>query len=521
MADPDSIPIRLRAAPGLPRRLRAADGVELAVPPGLGRKGLTELLNTLLASSDEAAAAPGSPRPPPTAARRHDFDITVLTTGELLRTTLLKFLRRRQLGTEKTVDLRYGLPSPPPVAEGAVATAGDGVTGAHGAPITGVAWLPAPSADDAATRGAFVTAGADETVRLWSAAAAAPPAGAAVGDAAAAAGAPPVLRGVFRSDDVATAATPFACVATAPAGEAGGPPVVAAGGTNGDVWVVATAAARLDDPPTDSDGEGGDDGGGGAAAAAAGAGTGAGAGAGAGGGGRGRKRRAAAAAGAPALGGRRLDGGPRQLPISAVAFGGADELAAAAWDGTVRLWAVDAGVVRVTLPAGGKALTALAPAPPPPASSSSSTAAAPPITVMAVTGVDGAVRLLDARVGGGAAVVVGASPPRRGHAGIASAVAWTGAAAVVTGGHDGGVAAWDTRSLAAPTTRLADAAGVGEKVLALAVGGGGGGGGEGKRGGGGGGAPPLRGRLGRAGVELPPWGGGGGGGGEEDGPALL
>lgn len=125
MADPDSIPIRLRAAPALPRRLRAADGVELAVPPALGRKGLTELLHTLLASSDDAAAADGGGAPPPAKPRRPDFDFTVVTTGELLRTTLLKFLRRRGLGTEAVVELRYGLPAPPPVAEGALAPAGE------------------------------------------------------------------------------------------------------------------------------------------------------------------------------------------------------------------------------------------------------------------------------------------------------------------------------------------------------------------------------------------------------------
>ncbi|OSX80465.1 hypothetical protein BU14_0052s0078 [Porphyra umbilicalis] len=320
-----------------------------------------------------------------------------------------------------------GGPSPPPLPPPPVT----GEAGAHGAPIAGVAWLP-----DLTGGGAFATAGSDETVRLWSAAAAAAAAPADGGGAP-----PPALRGVFRSDEVATAATPFASVAAA-AGDAGAPPLVAAGGTNGDVWVVDARAARLDEAAPDGDGGAADAG----AAAAP---------------GRGRKRPPSTV---PALGGRRLDGGPRHLPVAAVAFGGADELAGASWDGLVRLWAVDAGVVRVTLPAGGKALTGMALAPPSAAGDGGGgggdASPPPPVSVLAVTAIDGAVRLLDARVAAGA-VVVGASPPRRGHAGIASAVVWTSAVGLATGGHDGAVAVWDVRSLAAPTDRLADAGGGG------------------------------------------------------------
>lgn len=405
--------IRLKAAVHDPS-LRAAHGVELSVPQTLGRKGLRNLLHHLL----------NDPESQP--------EFHFLVASEPLRTTLDKFLLRRKLSTEATLELTYYLPLPAPEIDNPNSASQEWLSAvdviksthlvdplvlaasysgcpsvfagedeivaedamrdfAHEAAIKDIAWLPSHSH--------FVSASNDQSVRLWS-------------FNLAEKSARPVA--VFRSDE---AGQPFAFDSVAVSSQSSSKPVAAAmGGADGSVWVIPDLLAQGEDatdpkPPSGAK----------------------------------RKSRDESVLSASRIGVTATD-----LSVSSVQWHGEDVITAG-WDALVRRWDVNACATTVSIPCGGKPVTSVS------ASDSS----------MLVSAVDGAVRLVDARDGKG---VVAACGRRGAHRGIVADACWlTTAQSAVSAGFDGSLRFWDMRSMLSPIHTVENVHGTGGRCLSVSV----------------------------------------------------
>jgi WD40 repeat protein len=412
---PASIPVRLVASVSVPH-LRAADAAELTVPAVMGRKALRDLLHHLL----HLAEKPVEERP--------DFHFLVSqgnTAGQPLRTTLAKFIAKRNFSTEAATVLTYYLPIPDPTRPDPVSPSVEWLSsidvrviaggkslllagsysgipsistpsavlvseaklrdGAHAAPIKAVAWIgeQCPSA--------FVSAGLDEVAKLWTHDAASNSAS---------------VCAVFRSDDVAHPTSFEAAAATTVSDKT----LVALGATDGSVWVLDDIAERLSAdgaPEAMEEAETAEN--------------------------DNAKRKHVDV---PSISSQLIGTTSKNAAVTRVRWqdGSSGALVSAGYDGMVRMWDVDAGIVKLSIPAGGKALTGLA------LSGINGTAV--------VAAVDGAVRLVDSRDGKG---VVASSTRGKAHDGMATDVAWMmDGASFVSGGLDGSVRVWDLRGLEAP-----------------------------------------------------------------------
>lgn len=408
-----SVHIRLKAAVH-DSSLRAAHGVELSVPQTLGRKGLRNLLHHLLNEPES----------------RPEFHF--LAASEPLRSTLDKFLLRRNLSTEATLELTYYLPLPAPESDSphvasqewlsavdvikdthlvdplvlaasysgcpSVFAGDDDIIAedamrdfAHRSAIKDVAWLPSHSH--------FVSASNDQSIRLWS-------------FNLAEKSARPVA--VFRSDE---AGPPFAFDSVAVSSQTSSKPVAAAmGGADGSVWVIPGLLAQGEDAtdPTLSSGVK-------------------------------RKSRDERMLSASRIGVTATD-----LSVSSIQWHGEDVITAG-WDGLVHRWDVGACATTVSIPCGGKSVTSVS------VSDSS----------MLVSAVDGAVRLVDARDGKG---VVAACGRRGSHRGIVADACWlTSTQSAVSAGLDGSLRFWDMRSMLLPTHIVENVHGPGGRCLSVSV----------------------------------------------------
>jgi WD40 repeat protein len=419
-AETQSVPVRLVC--GIPLDgFHAADGAELTVPASMGRKALRNIVHHLLGFTDEGDAS----------AARPDLHFLVGKT-EPLRTTLELYLERRGLSSETTLELTYYIPMPPPERpdpssisnewlssidvmrghdggaflalvgsySGAPSIVGasdcvvpecDLADGAHRAPIKAVAWLP--------TANAFVTAGHDAVAKIWSYSPEEKSAS---------------VCALFRSDDV----TQEVLFETAAATLRADKQLVALGASDGSVWLLDDLADTL----------------------------------------------AAASAVAPAeasakrkktdvqeIGAQHIGSTSKDLTVTRVGWRN-EELATAGLDGMLRFWDVDSSAVKVSVPGGGKALTAMCIS-----------------DASCVVGcADGAVRLLDGRDGKG---VVAVSLKGKGHAGIVSDVTWLSTdATMASGGLDGAVRVWDMRAFGAPVHIVNHVHGENARSLALCSG---------------------------------------------------
>lgn len=222
----------------------AADGVQLSVPGHCGRKALRTVLQQLLSltKDDEGEVGKGLP----------DFHFLATlseTNGRnrvQLRTTLSKFVLRHSLSRETALELIYYLPVPNPsrspnetpphpswlatVDSLSLSASGTLLTGAfcgtvalrdasggyavkhsvehaHSAPVKAARWV---------SNTHFLTAGQDETVRLWS----------TEEDE------PPICTGILRSEDVGACCS-FESLAVSKDSSVG-----AVGAFDGSVWLL-------------------------------------------------------------------------------------------------------------------------------------------------------------------------------------------------------------------------------------------------------------------------------------------
>lgn len=408
-----SVHIRLKAAVQDPS-LRAAHGVELSVPQTLGRKGLRKLVLHLLNEPDS----------------RPEFHF--LAAGEPLRTTLDKFLVRRSLSAEATLELTYYLPLPAPesrnpnaaseewlsdvdvvksanlpdplVLAGSYSGSPSVFTGeeeiisedaiqdfAHAAAIKGIAWLPSHSH--------YVSVSNDQTVRLWS-------------FNLAERATTPIAT--FRSDE---AGAPLAFDSIAVSSQVSGKPCAAAmGGADGSVWVIPDLLAQGEHSTEQQPSSGAK-----------------------------RKCRDENVLSASRIGLTSAD-----LSVSSVQWDGED-VVTAGWDSLVRRWDVDACTTKISIPCGGKPVTSVSVSD----------------TSMLVSAVDGAVRLVDARDGKG---VVAACGRKSAHHGVVADACWlTPAQSAVSAGLDGSLRFWDMRSMLTPAQVVENAHGPGGRCLAVAA----------------------------------------------------
>jgi NLE (NUC135) domain/WD domain, G-beta repeat len=413
----DDVPIRLVAGVA-DAALRGADGAELTVPSRMGRKALRDLVQHLLGLADD----PTAPRP--------DFHF-LAPGGVALRTTLAKFIARRGLSTEAALVLTYYLALPEPERPEAVCLSNDWLAdvaiyegwGGGAVPLLLVgsySGCPAVS-----TPGGVLVA--EEAVR--GAAHRAPVKGVAWladgqgfvtashdetvqlwayrhGVEAAACGAE--VCGVFRAAEVASGV----CFESVAATSRGGKDLVALGASNGSLWMLEEVEAARSARDA-----GGTDG----------------------------KRKGVEVA---EISARQLGVCSADLSVASLRWRG-DELVSAGLDGMVRVWDPDSAVVKLSIPGGGKSLTGLT-------HSEQS---------FLVSAADGVVRLLDAREGKG---VVGSSSRGKGHAGMATDVAWiVQDASFASGGLDGSVRAWDMRAFDAPVHVVEGVHGKGARSLSL------------------------------------------------------
>lgn len=412
-----SVLIRLKAA--TPPHLRAAHGVELSIPQTAGRNALRKLLQHLLPSTD--ADIP---------------DFHFLAAGEPLRTTLDKFLTRRNLSSEATLEITYYLPLPSPTLQGSTKASSEWLSSlsthptstdpfilvgsfsgapavlhgadtivsedsllsvAHDAPIKAVTWLPD------GTR--FVSAAQDQTARVWT-------------FDMQNRRAEPVA--VFRTDDGGDAAGVTAAAASA----MGERQAVALGGEDGTIWIIPhipVSDVNVQDEKREGD----------VLDQVA----------------QARKRKTPHVDRLLAL---RVGCSSTALPVSRVRWRGSG-VVSAGWDAVVREWDVERCELCTTMPSGGKPLTDVAVGQ----------------GCHVTSAVDGGVRVVDARDGQG---VVAACGRRATHNGVVAAVEWLEMErSVVSAGFDGSVRLWDLRAMLAPARAVANVHG-GGKALALATG---------------------------------------------------
>lgn len=416
--DGPNVVVRFLAGVEAPE-LRSAHGAELSVPTRLGRKALRDLVAHLLGRADD----PAKP------------DLHFLAADGPLRTTLAKFIARHALSTETTLDLTYYLPIPAPKSQAplqtspgwlssvdgrrvtrdgsdavfaltgsfaglpAIAVGDDHVVTeeslehhAHAAPIKAVAWVPFRSSNDAVH--SFLSASQDETVRLWSFC----PADAEVR-----------VEATFRSDDLGPPVS-FESIATS---VVSGKYVAALGAFDGSVWVmpdlpepVAAAEERSE---------------------------------------RNGKRKHDEDA---LLAAQRIGDTVQDLCVSSVKWDGADILSAG-WDGLARKWDVQACTTKTTIPCGGKAITSISVSD----------------QLLFVSAVDGAVRLVDARDGKG---VVAACNKAKAHSGIVSDGTWiVPGRSAASAGVDGSVRVWDARAMTVPAHIIENVHGANGKCISI------------------------------------------------------
>lgn len=390
-------------AGAVPVELRGAHNVTLSVPTSLGRKGLRNLLHHLL--------SPPEPLP--------DFHFLLLE--QPLRTTLDKFLSRRNLSSEQTLSLTYYLPLPSPRLNPPLPLGPEWLASVHLSDTltlsAGYSCIPIllhnstplltpeallPYRHDASIKSAvlfpdhsrFITASQDRSARLWSL---------NVSEKEL----HPIAE--LRTDDIGSPAA-FESVAVSSKNSSCH---VALGAADGSVW-LAPDVSKYEDRSSEQVGEK-------------------------------RKDVSLQTMHATKLGLTSTD-----LCVSDVAWQGS-ELWSCGWDAMVRKWDVEKGASTVAIPAGGKAVTGMAVGK----------------RLIVVSSVDGAVRVLDARDGKG---VMDACGRRTAHRGIVMDVDWLDEGlSAVSGGVDGTVRLWDLRAMLAPAHVVEDVQGKGGKVLAVSA----------------------------------------------------
>lgn len=355
-------------------KYRAAHNATLSVPSTVGRKALSNILHALLSLETKQL-------------------FHFLIDEEPLRSTLDKFLTRRNRSSEQTLQLIYYLPPPPPAPSPpaqlsehwlcAINAASDQlilsggysaspvvkvgedilsdelVAHAHKAGIKAVSWLPSQEA--------FLTASLDRTVRLWD-------------FSRSPLSASPVAQ--FSSDETDNPSS-FTCLAVRN-------DTAALGSENGTIWYIPSLKFQV---PTST------------------------------------KKRPRL----ESLSVSRLAQTPSPLPITSVKWDG-ENLVSAGWDPLARYWDLEKCVSTLSIPCGGKPVT--------------------DIDVgdrLLVSAVDGGVRMVDSRDGKG---VVGACGKRYAHDGIVAGVRWLGKHAAVSAGFDGSLRFWDVRAFVAPTNTV-------------------------------------------------------------------
>lgn len=389
--------------------LRPAHGVQLSVPQTLGRKGLRNLVLHLL---DDPESRP---------------DLHFLAADEPLRTTLANFLTRRKLSAEATLDLTYYLPLPSPRPDQPLQASEDWLSAIDAASVAGEAQplvlVASYSGRPSVFRGEETVISEDQVTADAHATAIKGVAWLPGCENFVSASSDQTVKlwslrdgaahGVaqFRSEEAGPPVA-FESVAT----QAGVSPAVAMGGADGSVWVIADALAQLEGRPV----------------AAAGG-----------------KRKAPDGV---ALTASKLGLTSTDLSVSSVQWSGKD-VVTSGWDGLVRVWDVDGCATKVTIPSGGKPVTSVSVAD----------------TVMLVSAVDGAIRLVDAREGKG---VVAACGRKGAHWGVVTDACWMAEGkSAVSGGVDGSVRLWDVRALMTPA-HIMERVHAGVKSLAVAAAGG-------------------------------------------------
>lgn len=387
--DIQNLYIRLKAA--TPPHLRAAHNVELSIPQTAGRNALSKLIYHLL-------ALPESSQP----------EFHFLAEGEPLRTTFDKFLQRRNISYEKTIEVTYYIPLPEPASDSPInasqewlssvhvyAPSQDGhddtpivlvgsysgtpsihrdtnaiveesacTPSKHKAPIKSVAWLRDGRH--------FLTVSQDETARLWKM---------TEEDHTAAAIA------VFRTEDVGDAVSLTSVAIAMHETER-----AAIGAEDGSVWMLPNLACAPVGMPNNG------------------------------------KRRETDTGVLSAV---RIGAGTTGMPIGRVHWRG-EGLVSAGWDSLVRVWDVESCTASLTIPCGGKAVMDLDVAE----------------NIFMAAGVDGGVRIVDGRDGKG---VVAACGLKGAHAGIVTGLRWLDSGRNgVSVGLDGCAKFWDVRAMLSP-----------------------------------------------------------------------
>lgn len=427
-----NVPVRLTAG-AVPDALRGADGTELTVPATMGRKALRNVVQHLcgLADSDPV--------------KLPDVCFIVEDFGPL-RTTLEKFLTRRNLTAERTVRLTYYVPLPEPETGSSVSVSkewlaalavGDwsgepeAVIGSfsgcplvsrehecvldeahtkadgHGGAIKAVAWLP--------TGNEFVSAGHDETAKVWRY-------DRAAGEA--------VAIAAFRPGQIGEGVA----FESAAAANVGGKDLIALGGADGSLWVVdewrdseVPAAADRTEHSGDDDALNKNE----AESTEQNAPP------------HKRKRPGPADVGA-----RHVGTATRDLPIAKCCWSG-NELITAGFDGMLRYWNVESCTTTVSVPCGGKAVTG----------------AAVSDAVCYVSCADGRIRGVESRGRGG---VVSVSERGKGHNGVVSDISWIrSGVSFASCGVDGTVRTWDVRSPSIPAHTVEALHGKGHRSLRI------------------------------------------------------
>lgn len=403
---PATVHVRLQCGASAPS-LSAAHGVQLSVPTTLGRKGLRKLVLHLLNLSE-----PDAP------------DLHFLAYEEPLRTTIGNFLTRRSLSTEATLPLTYYLPLPAPREHHSQQASREWLAAVDAALPPGesspLVVVGSYSGCPAVFRGDEAVVAERDVTEVAHAAAVKgvawlPQCAGFVSVSSdqtvrlwALEGGEAQPTGAFRSEE---AGPPVAFEAVAV--RAGDRPALAVGGADGSVWVVADVMRQVD---------------GGVQAAVGGK----------------RKAMDGAVLSASKLGITAAD-----LAVSSVRWD-AEDVVTAGWDGLVRRWDVDACSTKVAIPSGGKPVTSVSVGE----------------SVMLVSAVDGAVRLVDAREGKG---VVAACGRKGAHRGVAMDACWIAAGkSAASAGADGTVRLWDVRALMTPVHVVEGAHG-GEKCLAVST----------------------------------------------------
>lgn len=407
--DIESLHIRLKAA--TPEEFRAAHNVELSIPQTSGRNALRKLLQHLLSLTNESCP-----------------DFHFLAKNEPLRTTLDKFLERRNLTSEGTLDVTYYLPLPEPNQDEPIVSSSEWLSSvsacsintnqpgisvvagsyagvpnihlfsdgkassptsltpseeyAHKAPIKDVKWLTGD-----ATR--FITVSEDESARLW------------------------IVKNASDGDGIQSV-TPCGMFKTGSIGQPTGLSAAAVdtkdiknktliGADDGSIWLLPDMSSISQESVTNST----------IPSVKSTSSV---------------KRKRVRMDTIPAT---RIGVGTESLSTNCVGWRDTEAISAGI-DAMVRIWDVETCTEKLAVPGGGKSIMSISPAP----------------TSIVVAAIDGAVRLVDGRQGLGVTAACG----RKGaHRGIVNDVAWLEHDRnFVSAGFDGSLRFWDVRAVIAP-----------------------------------------------------------------------